>query len=249
MITALSFDDLTLETERLVLTPYQPEDVDVAKKVLCDDRVMRYVADTMTPEAVEEHMINAVKRGAGGRIGIWLITRKDTGQKIGDAVLMPVPIEEDDYDWSLLVPDAYPDAHIEVGYLFVPDAWGQGFATETCTRVLRFAFEATTLQEVVACTDLHNDKSQYVLQKSGLRRNGVKRVYAEDNVPWFELTKAEWAASHETRSEANEAWTLMRQTSSHPDRQGKPPNRARQFDSPSSGGHSSGSCPRPRGAR
>ncbi|MEO0371916.1 MAG: GNAT family N-acetyltransferase [Pseudomonadota bacterium] len=195
MITELSFDALTLETDRLILTPMQPEDVDIAKRVLCDDQVMRYVADAMTPEAVEEHMKDAVKRGAGGRIGIWAIRRKDTGAKIGDAVLMPVPIEEDDYDWSLLVPDAYPDAHIEVGYLTVPEAWGQGFATEVCRRVVQFAFEETSLDEVVACTDPDNANSQNVLQKSGLRRNGVKRVYTEDNVPWFELTRAEWEAA------------------------------------------------------
>lgn len=195
MITQLSFEDLTLETERLILTPFRPEDVDIAKKVLCDEQVMRYVADPETPEAVETHMKDAVKRGAGGRIGIWCITRKDTGEKIGDTVFMPVPIDEDDYDWSLLVPDAYPDAHIEVGYLLIPAAWGQGFATETCQRLVRFGFEMTTLDQIVACTDHDNANSQHVLQKSGLRRNGVKRVYAEDGVPWFELTRAEWEAA------------------------------------------------------
>ncbi|MEO0752326.1 MAG: GNAT family protein [Pseudomonadota bacterium] len=200
MITQLSFDELTLETKRLVLTPFQSEDVDIAQAVLCDNRVMRFVADIMTPKAVETHMVDAVKRGAGGRIGIWLARRKDTGAKIGDLVLMPLPIEEDDYDWSLLVPDTYPDAHIEVGYLLVPDAWGQGFATEACTRLLRFAFEETSLDEVVACADAGNTKSHHVLQKSGLRRNGVRRVYAEDDVPWFQLSRQDWEGEHQTRS-------------------------------------------------
>ncbi|MEL7280590.1 MAG: GNAT family N-acetyltransferase [Pseudomonadota bacterium] len=192
MITQLTFDELTLETERLILTPFRPEDVDIAKKVLCDERVMRYVGDVETPQAVEAHMKDAVKRGAGGRIGIWCITRKDTGAKIGDGVFMPVPIEEDDYDWSLVVPDAYPDAHIEVGYLLIPEAWGQGFATETCRRLVQFAFEITPLDQIVACTDPENANSQHVLKKSGLRRNGVKRVYAEDGVPWFELDRVDW---------------------------------------------------------
>ncbi|MEM7732751.1 MAG: GNAT family N-acetyltransferase [Pseudomonadota bacterium] len=199
MVTQLKVEDLTLETDRLILTPMSENDIDIATKVLCDERVMRYVADTMTPEGVQAHMKDAAKRGAGGRIGIWLITRKDTGEKIGDAVLMPVPIEEDDYDWSLLVPDGYPNADIEVGYLLVPDAWGQGFATEACRRMVQFAFEATALDEVVACADADNAKSHHVLQKSGLRRSGVKRVYAEDDVPWFVLTRAAWEAVGETR--------------------------------------------------
>ena len=52
MITPLSFDDLTLETDRLRLTPMQSKDLDVSKAVLCDARVMRYVNDAMLPDAV-----------------------------------------------------------------------------------------------------------------------------------------------------------------------------------------------------
>ena len=196
MITPLSFDELTLETERLRLPPMQPEDVDISKAVLCDEQVMRYVSDAMTPAAVEDDMANSVRRGAGGRIGLWVVSRKDTGAKIGTSVLMPVPIEEDDYDWSLLVPEAYPNAHIEVGYLFVPDAWGQGFATEACTRLVRFAFEHTPLAEIVATTDPENVRSHNVLQKSGLRKIGFKRAYAWDDVLWFDRTRDRWAASH-----------------------------------------------------
>ena len=199
MIAPLSFDDLTLETDRLRLTPMQSEDVDASKAVLCDARVMRYVNDAMTPDALEEDMINSVKRGAGGRIGLWAITRKDTGAKIGTSVLMPVPIEDDDYDWSLLVPGSYPDANIEVGYLFVPDAWGQGFATEACSRIVRFAFEETSLPEIVATADPENVNSHNVLQKSGLRKIGIKRAYAWDDVLWFNLTRNRWSAIHETR--------------------------------------------------
>ncbi|MEL7011749.1 MAG: GNAT family protein [Pseudomonadota bacterium] len=199
MITQLSFDDLTLETQRLRLTPMRAEDVDISKAVRCDSRVMRYVDDAMTPEDVEADMVNSVKRGAGGRIGLWVITRKDTGAKIGTSVLMPVPIEEDDYDWSLLVPVAYPDANIEVGYLFVPDAWGQGFATEACSRLVRFAFEETALTEIVATTDPENVNSHNVLQKSGLRKIGIKRAYAWDDVLWFDLSRDRWAATNETR--------------------------------------------------
>lgn len=199
MITQLSFDDLTLETDRLILTPFQSEDEDAAKAVLCDSKVMHFIDDTMTPEAVEVHMVDAVKRGAGGRLGIWLIRRKDTGAKIGDAILLPVPIDEDDTDWSLLVPDAYPDAHIEVGYLFVPDAWDRGFATEACTRLVRFAFEATSLQAIVATADPDHIRSHNVLQKSGLVKTGLKRAYGHDDVLWFDYPRTRWDALHETR--------------------------------------------------
>ena len=195
MIDPLPPGDLILETDRLRLTPMMPEDIDVVLRLFTDERVMRYVADVETPETMRAHMTDAVKRGAGGRIGIWCITRKDTGTKIGDCILLPVPIEQDDYDWTDIVPDRYPNGQIEVGYLLIPEAWGQGFATEVCARLLRFAFENTDLEEIVATTDPENAKSQHVLQKCGLVSIGKKRAYAWDDVSWFHISKADWSAN------------------------------------------------------
>lgn len=189
----LSSDALVLETDRLRLVPSTAQDLDIAQAVLCDPRVTYYVLDEpMTPEAVVMDMVNAVKRGAGGRIGIWVARRKDTGAKIGTCILLPVPIDEGDTDWSLVVPGAYPPGQIEVGYLLIPAAWGQGFATEICARLLRFAFEQTSLPEVVATTDPENARSQHVLQKCGMRPLGPKRAYGYDNVSWFEITREDW---------------------------------------------------------
>ena len=145
---------LVLETPRLVLRPFTPDDEDIAFEVLSCPDVMRYVSNAMTAQEVSEHMPDATRRGAGGRIGIWCAQIRETGEKIGDGVLTPIPIEGEDADWSQVVPDAYPDDRIEVGYLLKPSAWGKGYATEICKRLLQFAFEQTALDEVVACTCL-----------------------------------------------------------------------------------------------
>lgn len=195
MIAPLPPDALVLETERLRLTPFSAADEDIARAVLCDPRVMRFITDAMAPERVSERMADYTRRGAGGRIGIWCATRKDTGEKIGDGVLLPVPIDEDDTDWSQVVAHSYPAGQIEVGYLLVPSAWGQGFATEICARLLRFAFEETSLPEVVATTDPDNLRSQHVLGKCGLSPLGLRRAYGYDGVPWFGITRPEWEAS------------------------------------------------------
>jgi RimJ/RimL family protein N-acetyltransferase len=48
---------------------------------------------------------------------------------------------DDDYvDYDLIVMGQMPDADIEVGYFLKPSAWGQGYATEVCKRILQFAF-------------------------------------------------------------------------------------------------------------
>lgn len=199
MIDLLSGDALILETERLRLSPLCLDDTDILQAVWCNPEVMYFVGDAVTPQEVVGHMSDVVKRGAGGRIGIWCIARKDTGHKIGNGVLTPVPIDEDDTDWSQVVPDAYPTDQIEVGYQMVPGAWGQGFATEACARLLRFAFEMTDLPEVVANTDPENSKSQRVLEKCGMRLIGQKRAYGYDDQDWFEMTRRDWDSQASTQ--------------------------------------------------
>ena len=94
--------------------------------------------------------------------------------------------------------DAETTAKAESGWtvadsaeLYGLEAWGQGFATEACNRVLEFAFEKTTLDEVKATTDPGNVASQHVLTKCGLRHQGMRRAYACDCLG-FSVTRAEW---------------------------------------------------------
>lgn len=193
MIQPLPPGALVLDTPRLRLQPFTMSDGDLARALLCDPKVMRFVTDPLTPDEVAMHMPNAVRRGAGGRIGIWAVEEKSTGAKIGDGVLTPIPIDSTEPDWDQVVPEAYPTDRIEVGYLLIPSAWGKGYATEICACLLRFAFEMTVLDEVVACTDLKNLNSQKVLRKCGMRSCGTGRAYAE-TVAWFTITRAEWQA-------------------------------------------------------
>ncbi|WP_296430092.1 GNAT family N-acetyltransferase [Roseovarius sp. BRH_c41] len=193
MIAPIEPEALVLDTPRLSLRPWADEDEDLCVALLCDPQVMRFVGETLTEAQARAHMANARRRGAGGRLGIWCVQDRATGEKIGDGVLTPIPIETEEPDWAQLVPDTYPEAAIEVGYLLKPGAWGQGFATEICARLLRFAFEQTALAQVVACTDPDNSASQHVLRKCRLRDCGPARAYASD-VAWFEMTRAEWQA-------------------------------------------------------
>ena len=196
-VTPLPPETLVIETERLRIRPYSSDDLDIGIAILTDDRVTRYVCDTQTPDQVKADMPTATSRGAGGRIGIWTLIRRDTGDKIGTGVLLPMPVEEDDTDWSLVVPERYPDAEIEVGYMLIPSAWGQGFATEACTALLQFGFTHTALDEIVACTDIENGVSKRVLRKSGMRPTGPRPGYA-DTVEGFSLSRADWTARTST---------------------------------------------------
>jgi RimJ/RimL family protein N-acetyltransferase len=183
--------NLELETERLFLRPLAENDWDMALETFTDPEVMKYVADVASEETLAEEMKTHIRRGAGGRIGVWCVLQRETREKLGTAILLPMPIEEKDTDWSLVQEDSYPDADIEVGYILKRSAWGNGYATEACGRLVRFAFEETGLDEVVAVTDPRNAASQKVLRKCGLRGEGLRRAYAVE-CSAFRISRQQW---------------------------------------------------------
>jgi ribosomal-protein-alanine N-acetyltransferase len=183
--------NLELETDRLRLRPLARSDWDLISEMCTDPEVLKFVGDVSNRERAAAELRAAIRRGAGGRLGVWCVLQRETGEKLGTAVLLPMPIEKKDTDWSLLQEDNYPDADIEVGYILKRSTWGRGYATEACRRLIRFAFEETELDEIVAVTDPDNAVSQKVLRKCGLRDEGFRRAYTEE-CSAFRLTRQQW---------------------------------------------------------
>ena len=110
---------------------------------------------------------------------------------LGTTALTPLPIEKDDTDWEQVVEDELPDDAVEIGYYLKRTAWGNGYATEAAQRILRFAFESSPLEEVVAVTDPENRRSRRMLEKIGFLSTGIRRAYGED-LPGFQITRESW---------------------------------------------------------
>ena len=184
---------LELTTDRLLLRPVTLDDVDIGITLFTDPDVMRYIGPVMSVQEVIDHLQVAVRRSGGGCIGIWCVFDAKTHEKLGSAVLLPLPIELEDTDWSLIGGLDIPVGDIEIGYTFKKSAWGKGYASEAASRLLRFAFEDTPLQEIVAVTDQSNANSQRVLRKIGMRDEGIRRAY-QDDCSAFRITRSEWQA-------------------------------------------------------
>jgi hypothetical protein len=66
----------------------------MALETFMDPEVMKFVANVGSEEALAEEMKTATRRGAGGRIGVWCVLQRETGEKLGTAILLPLPIDE-----------------------------------------------------------------------------------------------------------------------------------------------------------
>ena len=180
-----------LHTDRLMLTPFDESDVDICIELFTNPEVVRYAGKVMAEDDIRSEFPKWIRRGGTGGVGMWCAKDKQTGEKLGTGALLPMPVEEKDTDFDLLVPGRMPDADIEIGYFLKPSAWGQGLATEISRRLLRFAFEETPLTEIVASFDPENEASRIVLIKSGFVDCGTRRCYGEDS-PDYRIQRDDW---------------------------------------------------------
>ena len=188
--------ELVLFTERLKLTPFAEADVDIALAMFTDPEVQRYAGGVITAAEVHAELHKWVRRGGNGCIGIWCISDRVSGEKLGTAALLPMPIEEDDTDFDLVVAGEMPDGDVEIGFFLKQPAWGRGYATEAARRVIQMAFEDSPLTEVVATFEKGNTGSQQVLEKAGFVDRGTRRCYGEVG-PDYRITRAAWLAAQQ----------------------------------------------------
>ena len=69
---------------------------------------------------------------------------------------------------------------LEIGWALRRDRWGQGYASESGTAGLSYAFDTLDVQAVVSCTLRHNLRSRAVMQRIGLRYAG--EIYSRGSV-------------------------------------------------------------------
>ena len=187
--------ELELTSERLLLRPFDSSDVELAVEMTTNPDVMKYYSGVVSKSEILAKSVNFTRRAGGGCIGIWTVLDRSTGERLGEVFLLPLPIEADDTEWELVDGVAIPEREIELGYLFKPSTWGKGVATEACQRLLRFAFEDTKLDEIVAVIEEENVASERVLLKCGFVYESIRRAYAMQ-LTSFSITRNSWIQSN-----------------------------------------------------
>ncbi|MFI6801577.1 GNAT family N-acetyltransferase [Streptosporangium canum] len=77
-----------------------------------------------------------------------------------------------------------PDGgEVELGYMFLPEAWGYGYAAEACAAALDWVADALPGEPVVLTTQTANDRSMRLVAKLGFIE--VERFEEYDAEQWF----------------------------------------------------------------
>lgn len=86
----------------------------------------------------------------------------------------------------------------EIGWAMHCSLWGNGYATEAAREMLNFAFCELRVHRVVAFCNVHNTASVRVMQKIGMRQDGLLRGTRWWNGDWcdeyvYGILERDWA--------------------------------------------------------
>lgn len=76
---------------------------------------------------------------------------------------------------------------VELGYSFSRDCWNQGYATEALRVVLDSAFASLPLNRAEAQHDIRNPASGRVMEKCGMRKEGILRQRIRNKGEWVDV--------------------------------------------------------------
>jgi RimJ/RimL family protein N-acetyltransferase len=84
---------------------------------------------------------------------------------------------------------------VEIGWLLARPAWGKGYATESARAVLTYAFEQAGVDRVVSIARVENVRSERVMTRLGLSREGTAR-WRGQAVVWYATDRSSRGKFH-----------------------------------------------------
>lgn len=173
----------TLATPRLLLRELVPADEDAIFRMLSDPEAMRYFPSTYDREGARAWIARNQQRYADAGHGLWAVTLRESGEVLGDCGVV----------WQQV--DGAREA--EVGYHFLRDHWGHGYASEAARACRDWAFRHLDVPRVISLVRPENQPSARVAQRNGMSiaghtvRAGLPHhVYAITRQDWQRLTPA-----------------------------------------------------------
>lgn len=166
----------TLETERLVLRAYRPEDFDAHAALWADPIVTRYIgARPLTREQAWTRFLRHAGLWDMLGFGFWLIEDKSSGRFLGEAGFHDLKRE--------LIPSV--ETTLETGWAFVADIHGKGIATETLSAIISWGENAYPDRRITCIINPDNAASRRVAEKCGFQEF-ARTTYHGEPVVLFE---------------------------------------------------------------
>ena len=168
-----------IETERLLLREYTPEDFDALHEILSDPETMAHYPAPFDEARVRRWIDWNLENYAQHGFGLWAAVLKETGEFIGDCGLTLQNIDGE------MLP--------EIGYHIHKKYWRQGLAREAARAVRDWAFRNTDYDILYSYMKYTNEASWRTAMAIGMKK--IKEYSDPKNTLScaFAITREEWA--------------------------------------------------------
>ncbi|HMM40328.1 MAG TPA: GNAT family protein [Thermomicrobiales bacterium] len=176
---------MRIETERLVLREFVPDDWRAMARYWADPRYSRFYPERDDSDAFVRMLVDrfvAAQSDDPRRAWQLAIVEQAGGPMIGNC--------------GIRVNDpARGEANI--GYELNPDYWGRGYATEAARAIVTFGFDDLSLHRIWADCIADNTASSHVMEKLGMRQEGRFREHQRFRGRWWDtliyaILDSEW---------------------------------------------------------
>jgi RimJ/RimL family protein N-acetyltransferase len=166
----VAWPPVPIKTERLLLRQSEAQDRAPVIELFSSPEVGTYIGGAQPREELER----AVPEVPGRRPGFFVVD-------LDGAMIGMITFDRRDAERPGHVrPEA---GEAELGYLFLPLAWGHGYAVEACAAALGWFAGALPGEPVVLCTQTANDPAMRVAAKLGFTE--VERFEDYGAEQWF----------------------------------------------------------------
>ena len=191
----------TVETQRLVLRPFQMFDVDRMSQLINDREI---AANTRTidfpyPDGAAELWIRQHPgmwlKGEAAIFAVCLKVQKDSEGSDADET-------QDQLVGAMGLEICETNHHAELGYWIGRPFWGQGICTEAAKRVVQFGFEQLGLHKIHAHHLVRNPASGRILEKVGMIKEGLLRGHVRkwgvfEDVATYGILRSDFETANE----------------------------------------------------
>lgn len=148
-----------IQTDRLILRPWKPEDLEPFAQLNADPKVREFFPGLQTRQESDRSAQGISEHIKTFGWGFWAAELIETHQFIGFIGLQNVGFT------------AHFTPAVEIGWRLAYNYWGKGYATEGAIAALQIGFNELSLNEIVSFTPVANVRSRRVMEKLGMHHD------------------------------------------------------------------------------
>ena len=148
-----------IETERMIVRDFILDDVNDLYEILGDDETMKNCEPAYSFEKTKKFLSEFCIKKKGALAAVLKGSRKVIGYIL----------------FKELEGSVY-----EIGWFFNKNYWRHGYAYESCSAVISYAFDELMAHKIIAET-IDRQKSVRLMEKLGMKLEGIERGQTKDN--------------------------------------------------------------------